>query len=130
MNSQLILLCLPESRAFASRKGRLSAFLHFRERSRFFPCKALLDFSLFIGYNYFPVMYRRENLICSGIEVVITALTRNQVYWQQYRGFESHPLRQKRNTFCLLAKGVSFQRNKSLTGFVKYASRVKYACGA
>ncbi len=31
--------------------------------------------------------------ICSGIEVVITALTRNQVYQQWYRGFESHPLR-------------------------------------
>ena len=30
----------------------------------------------------------------SGIEVVITALTRNQVYRQRYRGFESHPLRQ------------------------------------
>ena len=33
----------------------------------------------------------------SGIEVVITALTRNQVYRQRYRGFESHPLRQLRN---------------------------------
>ena len=32
----------------------------------------------------------------SGIEVVITALTRNQVYRQRYRGFESHPLRQKK----------------------------------
>ena len=31
--------------------------------------------------------------IRSGIEVVITALTRNQVYRQRYRGFESHPLR-------------------------------------
>ena len=31
----------------------------------------------------------------SGIEVVITALTRNQVYQQWYRGFESHPLRQR-----------------------------------
>ena len=31
--------------------------------------------------------------IRSGIEVVITALTRNQVYPQGYRGFESHPLR-------------------------------------
>ena len=31
--------------------------------------------------------------LCSGIEVVITALTRNQVYQQWYRGFESHPLR-------------------------------------
>ena len=27
--------------------------------------------------------------------MVITALTRNQVYQQWYRGFESHPLRQK-----------------------------------
>ena len=27
--------------------------------------------------------------------MVITALTRNQVYRQRYRGFESHPLRQK-----------------------------------
>ena len=34
------------------------------------------------------------NQSCSGIEVVITALTRNQVYQQWYRGFESHPLRQ------------------------------------
>ncbi len=30
--------------------------------------------------------------------MVITALTRNQVYWQQYRGFESLSLRQKRVT--------------------------------
>ena len=37
----------------------------------------------------------QHNSICSGIEVVITALTRNQVYRQRYRGFESHPLRQK-----------------------------------
>ena len=28
--------------------------------------------------------------------MVITALTRNQVYRQRYRGFESHPLRQKK----------------------------------
>ena len=27
--------------------------------------------------------------------MVITALTRNQVYQQWYRGFESHPLRQR-----------------------------------
>ena len=33
---------------------------------------------------------------------------------------------QKRSTFCLRTKGASFQRNKSLAGFVKYASRVKY----
>ena len=26
-------------------------------------------------------------------KVWIATLTRNQVYWQQYRGFESHPLR-------------------------------------
>lgn len=39
------------------------------------------------------VWHNRKGL-CSGIEVVITALTRNQVYQQWYRGFESHPLRQ------------------------------------
>ena len=33
--------------------------------------------------------------------MVITALTRNQVYRQRYRGFESHPLRHERNLFCL-----------------------------
>ena len=39
-----------------------------------------------------------DRRLCSGIEVVITALTRNQVYPQGYRGFESHPLRQLRNS--------------------------------
>ncbi len=43
------------------------------------------------------VWHNREGF-CSGIEVVITALTRNQVYPQGYRGFESHPLRQLRNS--------------------------------
>ena len=43
------------------------------------------------------VWHNRKGL-CSGIEVVITALTRNQVYPQGYRGFESHPLRQLRNS--------------------------------
>ena len=32
----------------------------------------------------------------TGIEVVITALTRNQVVSQEARGFESHPVRQNR----------------------------------
>ena len=35
-----------------------------------------------------------KNLIWTGIEVVITALTRNQVVAQAARGFESHPVRQ------------------------------------
>ena len=39
-----------------------------------------------------------------GIEVVITALTRNQVVAQAARGFESHPIRQKRDS----RMGVSF----------------------
>ena len=50
-----------------------------------------------------------HTMVCSGIEVVITALTRNQVYRQRYRGFESHPLRQKeetRNRVSLLFGGV------------------------
>ena len=40
------------------------------------------------------------NQSCSGIEAVITSLTRNQVYQQWYRGFESHPLRQSRAYQC------------------------------
>ena len=36
--------------------------------------------------------------------MVITALTRNQVYRQRYRGFESHPLRQKCFTVDFLTK--------------------------
>ncbi len=66
------------------------------------------------------------NFIRSGIEVVITALTRNQVYRQRYRGFESHPLRQKKaavkaaffNEVCLAAREVHLR-------CVKLASLVK-----
>ena len=42
-------------------------------------------------------------------KVRIATLTRNQVYRQRYRGFESHPLRQKeetRNRVSLLFGGV------------------------
>ena len=46
--------------------------------------------------------------IRSGIEVVITALTRNQVYRQRYRGFESHPLRQISCLICLPDKSGNF----------------------
>lgn len=48
-----------------------------------------LDFAACACYNT-----QAAANIRSGIEVVITALTRNQVYRQRYRGFESHPLRQ------------------------------------
>ena len=41
------------------------------------------------------------------------------------RGFESHRLRQKKTDALIQSIGL-FQRNKSLTGFVKYASHVKY----
>ena len=51
--------------------------------------KLVLDFSGATCYN----THQPINRIRSGIEVVITALTRNQVYRQRYRGFESHPLR-------------------------------------
>ena len=44
-----------------------------------------LDFSRAIMYN--------DSQTRTGIEAVITALTRNQVYQQWYRGFESHPVR-------------------------------------
>ena len=44
----------------------------------------------------------------SGLEVVITALTRNQVYRQRYRGFESHPLRHSEMTFvCQMTAYIS-----------------------
>ena len=39
-------------------------------------------------------MKAQDNL-WTGIEVVITALTRNQVVARAARGFESHPVRQK-----------------------------------
>ena len=42
-----------------------------------------------------------------------------------HRGFESLLLRQKK-TYALIQSIGLFQRNKSLAGFVKYASRVKY----
>ena len=43
----------------------------------------------------------------------------------------SNPLlsAKKETPFVYRTKGVSFQRNKSLPGFVKFASQVKYACG-
>ena len=47
-------------------------------------------------------------------------------YGPEGRGFESLRACQKRNNLCLPTKVVSFQRNKSLAGFVKYALRVKY----
>ena len=65
-----------------------------------------LDFASACWYN---VLAKRAQRLWSGIEVVITALTRNQVYRQRYRGFESHPLRQKeetRNRVSLLFGGV------------------------
>ena len=49
--------------------------------------KSALDFSARIGYNDTAPIW-------TGIEVVITALTRNQVVSQEARGFESHPVRQ------------------------------------
>ena len=63
------------------------------------------------GKNPVFTAYRRLNIklikyLWSGIEAVITALTRNQVYQQWYRGFESHPLRQRKST----ARSVVFFR--------------------
>ena len=66
-----------------------------------------LDFTRRACYNDF------RNCIWSGIEVVITALTRNQVYRQRYRGFESHPLRHRR-------RGL----RKFATTFLCFASKV------
>ena len=50
----------------------------------------ILDFLLKCCYN----VLANSAETWTGIEVVITALTRNQVYPQGYRGFESHPVRQ------------------------------------
>ena len=44
---------------------------------------------------------------------------------ETHLGFESLTLRQKK-TYALIQSIGLFQRNKSLAGFVKYASRVKY----
>lgn len=64
-----------------------------RRRHRIYGnCTAGLDFFRGIGYNH-PCI--RKMHIWIGIEVVITALTRNQVVAQAARGFESHPIRQK-----------------------------------
>ena len=38
-------------------------------------------------------------------------------------------LGRKETAFVCQDKAASFQRNKSLTGFVKFALQVKYACG-
>ena len=54
-----------------------------------------------------------ENLICRGIEEVITGLTRNQFVDNTTRGFESLPLRQNKNTnpcgwcFCFISKSLN-----------------------
>ena len=50
----------------------------------------------------FACIFPRKLVYCTspirtGIEVVITALTRNQVVSQEARGFESHPVRQCEN---------------------------------
>ena len=47
-----------------------------------------------VMYNIKAVKFTA--FIWTGIEVVITALTRNQVVAQAARGFESHPVRQRR----------------------------------
>ena len=44
----------------------------------------------------------------TGIEVVITALTRNQVVRQRARGFESHPVRHKRTVILIELPFFSF----------------------
>ena len=74
--------------------------------------KSALDFSARIGYNDTAPIW-------TGIEVVITALTRNQVVSQEARGFESHPVRQKGTTarvavvlFCIPRGGFERERCK------------------
>ena len=65
-----------------------------------------LDFFLCFGYNGTANRW-------TGIEVVITALTRNQVVSQEARGFESHPVRQKET---VTRKGGCFLFGRSLVG--------------
>ena len=51
---------------------------------------------LLLVLSNFPCYAIIRPLLWSGIEEVITGLTRNQFVGQPARGFESHPLRQKR----------------------------------
>ena len=73
------------------------------EQEKFFPETAASTFVRLI-FRPPPVIIATADLfspIWSGIEVVITALTRNQVYRQRYRGFESHPLRHNRTPILI-----------------------------
>ena len=60
----------------------------------------------------------------SGIEAVITRTTRNRLYLCWYRGFESHPLRQKQRSQAVLPfVGFSYDIGKfSLSYIIKSAS--------
>ena len=66
-----------------------------------------------------------DRRLCSGIEVVITALTRNQVYPQGYRGFESHPLRQLRNSRHRSVSG--FAENCTMAGISSLPAPIRFA---
>ena len=79
------------------RKPRATSSLPRSIRSRdpiFIADPAYIHSSL-IFFGSVAIMSLPMKRIRTGIEVVITALTRNQVYPQGYRGFESHPVRQK-----------------------------------
>ena len=51
--------------------------------------------------------------------MVITALTRNQVYRQRYRGFESHPLRHRKSS--VVRRGTFYPRWDSKGGSWRHA---------
>ena len=61
------------------------------------------------------------------VYALLAQLDRAFGYGPKGQEFESLTARQKRKHLLSTRQKVfSFQRNKSLTGFVKYASRVKY----
>ena len=77
---------------------------------------ACLDFSAAIRYNMQDV-----ESYSSGRRGVTRNLVGHEILPP---GFKSLTLRHEKAPIRVL-----FQRNKSLTGFVKFASQVKYACG-
>lgn len=72
-------------------------------------------FSLLL-FSPFSLMFwehQKHNLIRRCIEVVITALTRNQVVSQEARGFESHPVRCVRRSLLRSASPVCVRAGKA-----------------
>ena len=72
------------------------------------------------------MMHAVASYLCRGIEAVITGLTRNQFVDNTTRGFESLPLRQKKDTLCgcpfIMLKYLKYMlTSKNLTKLLFYS---------